>query len=572
MKDKLKMVNLIYEIGLMAHRSHDLESVLQSISERILQETGASFAAVGLVDEAQKKAFLAVGIMKEKGPIPLGYSQPLHEGLVGKALTTGQLVCVEDTSKLEEYIDLVPGMRSELVVPLIFAGRVIGIMDLESDRVGQFSETDIALLQAIANPLALAIENARLYQEERKRYTQMAMLNHLSRVLTSTVHLEKLLTRVVETVRKQLKYPFAAVGLLDEKNKLVLRAVSSIYPVALPIGHSQDIGEGVTGEVLASGKSLLIRDVKERENYVPAHKDFQCEMCCPLRVGDRVFGYLDAEDIKPFAFDENDLMIFETVADHIAQAVENAENLCRVNKLREDLSNMIVHDLRNPLSVIFSSLEVLDFENLNFSETERKKYLESAMASCNELIVLLDTLVELQSIEMGKLRLRCEKLKPEKILQAVVKTLQVKAEIVGKTLTCDMPRRLPAVEVDGELFIRVLQNLVMNAIKFTGCGGHIHISVKKAGGNIVEEQLEKAYPGVLFSVQDDGCGIPAAETENIFNKFTTLKRQSPDTPRGTGLGLTFCREVVLAHKGKIWAESEVGKGSTFHVLLPLKKC
>ncbi|UCH92887.1 MAG: GAF domain-containing sensor histidine kinase, partial [Candidatus Aminicenantes bacterium] len=543
----------------------------KSISERILQETGASFAGVGLVDETHRKAMLAVGVMKKKGSIPLGYSQPLHEGIVGRALTTGQLVCVKDTAKSKEYVDLVPGMRSELVVPLTFGGRVIGILDVESEQVGQFGDTDIALIQAIANPLALAIENARLYQEERKRYTQVAMLNQLSQVLTSTIDVDKLLNRVVETIREQLKYGFVAAGLLDEKNRVVLKAISSIYPVDLPIGHSLDIGEGITGEVLATGKSLLVPDVKEWKNYVPAHKDFHCEMCCPLRVADRVFGYLDAEDTKPFAFDEKDLVMFETVADHIAQAVENAENLRRVNKLREDLAKMIVHDLRNPLSVIFSSLEMLDFPELELPEAKRKKYLKTAKTSCHEVFTLVDTLLELQKIESGKLKLHRVKVNPTDIVLHTVNSLHVKAEAAGKLLTYDFPDDLPNVEMDRSLFIRVLQNLVMNAIKFTVRGGHIHISIKPTSKLILQKHLKTAKAGVLFSVQDDGCGIPPGELNNIFDKFTTLEPRSRDKARGTGLGLTFCRKVTLAHKGTIWAESEVGKGSTFHVLLPVDK-
>jgi signal transduction histidine kinase len=294
-------------------------------------------------------------------------------------------------------------------------------------------------------------------------------------------------------------------------------------------------------------------------------------MCCPLRVGDRVIGYLDAEETEPNAFDENDLLVLETVANHIAQAIENTENLRRVNKLREDLARMIVHDLRNPLSVISSLLDMLDLAGAKLRETKRKKYLETAKTSCSEIFTLLDTLLELQKIEEGKLELQYEKMNPTEIVLHIVNSLNLKAEAAGKLLTYDFPENLPYIEADRNLLIRVLQNLVMNAIKFTVQGGHIHITIKPSSAHLLQKHLETAKAGVLFSVRDDGCGIPSSELKNIFDKFTTLKPQFRSITRGTGLGLTFCRQVTRAHSGTIWAESRLGKGSTFHVLLPIEK-
>lgn len=570
-----ELLDLVYEIGLLAHQSQDLQSVLEAISERILKETGASYAEIALVDETFQNTVLSVGFLKNGSSLPSGHRQPLNAGIIGKVITTGRSICIEDKVDSTEYVNFVPGMQSELAVPLFFAGQTIGVLNVESEQVGQFGPRDIALLQAIANPVALAIENARLYQEEKKRRKQMAMLNQLNRVLTSTVDVDMLLDRVVEAIRKQLDYPFVAIGLPDkDRNKVVLKAVSSIHPVDLPIGHTQDISEGVTGEVMATGNSILVPDVKKRENYIPAHNDFLCEMCCPLRVGDRLVGCLDAEDHKTFAFNNDDLVVFETIADHIAQAVENAENLRRMNQLREDLSHMVVHDLRNPLAVIYSSLDMLGMSEAKIPETKKKRYLDTARACCDQLILQLDSLLEIHKIETGRLELYREILSPDDLISRAIDSLAVKAELSGKSITSEKDDPLPKVNVDRKLFFRVLQNLVMNALKFTKRGGHIHVSVRRAAGNVARKYLENG--GVLFSVRDDGCGIPPDELEHIFEKFTTLKSQhinattdaGIDVLRGAGLGLTFCRLITLAHKGAIWAESELGKGSTFHVLLP----
>jgi two-component system, NtrC family, sensor histidine kinase KinB len=570
MKDKDTLVDLIHEIGLLAHHSQDLQSVLKSISQRILKNTNASLVAIALVSENPDEFVLSVGVVEGGGVLPLGKRMSIGTGIVGKVISSGQLMVIQDTSKVKEFIQYVPGMKSELTVPLIFGGKVIGVINLESKNINQFVQADISLLQAIASPVALSIENARLYQEERKRYTQMAMLNKINRVLTSTMNIDTLLDRVVETIRKQFNYHFVAIGLLDENNKIVLKSMSSSYPVDLPIGHAQEIGEGVAGTVLETGKSLLIPDIRNYDNMVPTHKDLLCEMCCPLRVGERTIGYLDAEAIIINSFEEDDLMVLELVADHISQAIDNAENLRRVNKLKENLTQMIIHDLRNPLTVIHSSIEMMENYGADLSHEKTKYYLDSAKSSCHDLIVLMESLLELQKIEEGKLDIKTERIHPSEIVKTVANTLKIKAEVMGKTLTYNIADQLPEVFVDRKLFLRVLQNLVINAIKFTQQGGRIQISLRPAAKNFLSKHSISFNEGILFSIKDTGSGIPPGELKNIFNKFTTLKSKVFQKPFriGTGLGLTFCREVTYAHKGKIWAESELGKGSTFHILLP----
>jgi signal transduction histidine kinase len=418
--------------------------------------------------------------------------------------------------------------------------------------------------------MALAIENAKLYQEIRKRYTQMAILNKIHRVLTSTMNIDTLLNRIVDTIRKELNYGFVAIGLLDENNKIILKSLSSTYPVDIPVGHSQEPGVGVAGTVVSKGKSLLIPDIRKYKNVVPTHLDLLCEMCCPLRVGKRTIGYLDAESTEANYFSEDDLMVLEMVADHISQAIDNAENLRRVNKLKENLTQMIIHDLRNPLTVIHSSIEMMENYGADLSHKKTQYYLDSAKTSCNDVIVLMESLLELQKIEEGKLDLKTEYVHPSLLVETVGNSLKIKAEVMGKTLTYSIENHLPDILVDKKLFLRVLQNLVINAIKFTDPGGRIDISASYADKKTIRKYTDSFKTGILFSIKDTGSGIPPGELKNIFNKFTTLKNKAPRKAFriGTGLGLTFCREVTYAHKGIIWAESELNKGSTFFILVP----
>jgi len=246
------------------------------------------------------------------------------------------------------------------------------------------------------------------------------------------------------------------------------------------------------------------------------------------------------------------------------QALDRVQTLCserdrlvELLRLREELADMIVHDLRNPLGVIIGGLQLL--EHVPVAETELE-YVGSVVAtmgrSVRRMQRLIDTMVDIARLEGGKMALHLLPLDLGGLVEEVVAEEHHLAESRGLTLESRLPANLPVALADRDVLQRVLVNLLDNAFKFTPSGGQVWL---------------KALPSadkVRVEIIDTGPGIPLEERERIFEKFTQVQGRA-GTKRGSGLGLTFCRMAIKAHGGRIWVEDgPEGKGSRFVFVLP----
>ncbi len=227
--------------------------------------------------------------------------------------------------------------------------------------------------------------------------------------------------------------------------------------------------------------------------------------------------------------------------------------------LRQDMTRMLVHDLRSPLSVIMSGVDMMQMLR---QEGEEKlpldEFLEMASYSGRKLLRLVDTMLDFYRLEEGRIPLHLSSFSPAEMVSGVVQevsSLAVHSEIA---LTAALPDALPMVEADRELMERVLGNLLDNALKFTPRGGRVAIEVSPARDDYL-----------TVSVMDNGPGIPVEYHERVFDKFGHVR--SEGRRRGIGLGLPFCKLAVEAHGGRIWLESPSEGGSTFRFTMPLAK-
>ncbi|MAT98657.1 MAG: hypothetical protein CL608_16060 [Anaerolineaceae bacterium] len=248
--------------------------------------------------------------------------------------------------------------------------------------------------------------------------------------------------------------------------------------------------------------------------------------------------------------------LIERRTEELAQA--NAE-LKAAEALRDDLTDMIVHDLRTPLTTINLSLDLL--ERVMQDETkaaQREKFMKSANRSAADLLQLVNQLLDVAQMEAGKLQLNQASHSVPELLEAKAAVIQPQIVASKKHLTLAVPQSLPQIDFDADLIDRVLDNLLSNALKYTEEGGQITLRAQLAGSKLV------------VAVADDGEGLEQSVADQIFDKFYQVRDvQGKPLRRGTGLGLSFCKMVVEAHNGRIWVESQPGEGSTFYFTLPL---
>lgn len=227
-----------------------------------------------------------------------------------------------------------------------------------------------------------------------------------------------------------------------------------------------------------------------------------------------------------------------------------------MEKIKTDFVSIVSHEFRTPLTTITVGVEMLKEGMLGDLTPRGKEVLEAIGADCDRLSRLIDNLMELSRIESGTIYVEAQPTDVVSLVQEAVRPLKLQAEQKGVELITDIPPKLPPVAADYNKSGWVLANLVGNAIRYTDKGGTITVRVRQRGKRL------------FFDVQDTGCGIPREHQEKIFRKYVQVTEPGQKRP-GVGLGLAIAKDIVMAHGGEIWVESEEGKGTTFTFTFPV---
>jgi len=243
---------------------------------------------------------------------------------------------------------------------------------------------------------------------------------------------------------------------------------------------------------------------------------------------------------KPFQFEE------------VQARVQTHLQLRRLARLRDDLTHMIVHDLRNPLSAICCFLDILEFHEAKTLSASTQVLVAIARRSAADLLTMISSILDVSKMTAGEMQLQREPCDLVTLMRTVLAATQPLSD--RRTVTLAAPESPLVLTVDVGLMRRVLQNLLSNAMKYTPAGGAVHLALIPAGNE------------VRVTVTDTGPGIAPEHHQRIFEKFGQV--ETHNNRQGSGLGLTFCKLAVEAHGGRIGVESKPGDGSTFWVVLP----
>ena len=241
-------------------------------------------------------------------------------------------------------------------------------------------------------------------------------------------------------------------------------------------------------------------------------------------------------------------------------AADALEDALRVQgemaKSRDDLMKMIVHDLKTPLSSVLATLEMVSDGDFGAINDEQRKALGEAEERAEDLLARIENLLEVTRVEQTAMTLNAEPIAPAAFLAELVFDWQHRLQQEGASAETDVADDAPVFRADKALLRRVFDNLLQNALSHSSLGVKVRLSARRDGDSI------------LFTVADNGPGIPKEYHELIFRKFEQVRSSAAPKTRSSGLGLTFCRLAVEAHRGRIWVQSEEGRGAAFHVRLP----
>ena len=329
-----EVVITLFELGREVTSVLDFDELLEKIPQLIARLIKFQALAVYLLDAAGEELHIAYSV-----GYPDDCSRTLRlkvgQGLVGAAAAEGAPVLVNDVRNDPRYVEAVPGSLAELVVPLRRKGRVIGALNVLSDTPGRFTETDVMILRQFAAHVAVGIENARLFEQEREYTATLEALADISREFGAILHLDELLTRIAHLARRLIDYRTFGILLLNDETQELEMKVAVRYGdmVALP---RVKIGNGLVGYAALHKEPVLVPDVSADPRYIKIVEDARSELVIPLLVKDRCIGVFDLESPELDAFTKKHVGILTLLASQAAVAIENARlyEEIRANEVR----------------------------------------------------------------------------------------------------------------------------------------------------------------------------------------------------------------------------------------------
>lgn len=410
-----------------------------------------------------------------------------------------------------------------------------------------------------------------------RRTRQLTVINTAARAMASTLDFDSVPQTVLAQAVQVLEAKAGSILLIDEKtNLLSFKAVvgpqesNRLIDVQVPVGY------GVIGWVAQNGKSARIDDVRKDPRFyrgIDQTTGLQTinVIAVPLLIKRQVIGVLEVLNKVEGKFTDEDLNVAETLAQSAAAAIENARlvsnlrvhaeqlerayaELKEADQLKDELIQNVSHELRTPLAYVLGYIELLQTEGIGPLNDLQREGLETVRRKCMALTKLVNDIVGLQRLRTSGLDRRSVNLNA--LMSQVHQTAQITAESAGLKLNLDLPISDITVMADEERLEQVLDNLMSNAIKFNRPQGEITLRLK---------ELETE---VSVEVADSGIGIATDKLPRIFERFYQVDGSATRRYGGMGLGLSICKEIVEAHSGKIWVESEIDRGSKFTVTLP----
>ncbi|MBA2603599.1 MAG: GAF domain-containing protein [Acidobacteria bacterium] len=332
-----ELLTALFDLGRQVTAVLDFEELLRQIPRLIGRLIPVEAFAVYLLDErrGELRSAYTVGYPETGAPVRL---KP-GVGLVGAAVLSEQPLLVNDVAGDPRYVEFVPGMQSELVVPLLHKSRPIGALNILSSKRDQFTIRDVAIATQFAAHVAVALVNARLYERSRLDADAFETLAEIGREVAAVLDLDELFTRIAQLAKRVIDYRTLGILLLNEQGELEMKhAVHYGEMVQVPRVR---LGEGLVGYAALHREAVLVADVSQDPRYIALVPDVRSELAIPMLIKDRCIGVVDLESPELDAFSKREVEILTLLASHAAVAIENARLYEEVVSTRKRLEKEV---------------------------------------------------------------------------------------------------------------------------------------------------------------------------------------------------------------------------------------
>ena len=575
-------------LKVISRSTFDLQPVLDTLIENAARLCGADEGFIYRVDDELYRPAACYNVSAEheawieENPISPGTGT-----CIARVGLYHRTVHIPDVLADPDYTFAAPrvsGVRTLLGVPMLREGVAIGAISLQrKGKPKPFTDKQIELVTTFADQAVIAIENVRLFKELQERtrelmesVEEMRALGEVGQAVSSSLELETVLETIVSRAVDLSGTNAGVIYEFDEATQeFSLRASHRMEPEAVEglTAAKIKLGEGATGQAALTRAPVQIPDTFEvRERAVSRVRPllnrlgYRSLLTVPILREQQIMGGLTVWRKQVGEFVPEVVNLLQTFATQSALAIHNARLFREIedksrqieaaNRHKSEFLANMSHELRTPLNAIIGFSEVLQerlFGELNDKQAE---YTSDILTSGQHLLSLINEILDLSKVEAGRMELELAPFDLPLAIDNARTFVRERAVKHGITLDVEVDDRLGEYVGDERKIKQILLNLLSNAVKFTSEGGRITITANNTDN------------GAEISVSDTGIGIPRAEQPTIFEEFRQVGGDYAHKKEGTGLGLTLAKKFVELHGGKIWVESEIGKGSTFTFTLP----
>jgi len=472
------------------------------------------------------------------------------------------------------------GHRATLAVPLLREGTAVGVIAIARTAPQPFTAKQIELVTTFADQAVIAIENVRLFDEVQARTRELSQsveelraLGEVGQAINSTLDVETVLTTIVAKAVQLSGTEAGAIYTFDESSQeFRLRATHGMDTATVAAIRGRRIGAGETaiGKAARERTPIQIPDVLKESSLVldiVVRAGYRAVLIVPLLRPNQIIGALVVRRREPGEFPKSTIDLLETFADQSVLAIQNARLFREIEEKSRELSEAsrhksqflanMSHELRTPLNAILGYAEMMVDGIYGEPSEKMRAVLARLQSNGRHLLGLINDVLDLSKIEAGQLTLSLDDYSLHDMVHGVVSAVEPLAAEKRLAFTAEVAPDLPKGRGDERRLSQVLLNLVGNAIKFTDKG---EVAIRASATN----------GAFTVAVCDTGPGIPAVAQAKIFEEFQQADSSITRRKGGTGLGLSIAKRIVEMHGGRIWVESEPGKGSTFYFTLPVR--